>query len=313
MSNFAILRIKKHKNLAGVYHVARHHTRESICKTADPTRTHLNKSQGPKTARGVVDAIEDTIAKAQAKAPRKFRSDSPKCVEFMIGASPEWWKTATKEQRNGYLNRSAKWLRDKFGAEQVVGLWVHHDERSAHIHALCVPLAGGVLNAKHYVGGAKKLSEMQTEFAKVAEPFGLVRGIPRSRAKHVPVAEFWKALDAPAPKPSKADYAAAALGFKPKTVETQEMQNAALFATRAQNLTLRKNAGKVQATARKNEMDGIRLEAIENFAREGNNAVLEAIEARKKLQAQAEEIEALKAQVARLTPSTPSPGYTPTR
>lgn len=313
MSAFAILRIKKHKTLASVYHVARHHTRELPCKTADQTRTHLNKHQGPRTARGVVDAIEDTIAKAQAKAPRKFRSDSPKCVEFMIGASPEWWKTATKEQRNGYLNRSAKWLRDKFGAENVACLWVHHDEASPHIHAVVIPMANGVLNAKHYFGGKAKMADLQTEFAKVAEPFGLVRGIPRSRAKHVPVAEFWKALDAPAPKPSRADYAAAALGFKPKTIETQEMQNAALFATRAHNLTLRKNAGKVQATARKNEMDGIRLEAIENFAREGNGAVLEVIEARKKLQAQAEEIEALKAQVARLTPGTPSPGYTPTR
>ena len=174
-------------------------------------------------------------------------------------------------------------------------------------------MANGVLNAKHYFGGKAKMAELQTDFANVAAPFGLVRGIPKSEATHTPVSEWWAALNAPRPKPSKADYAAAALGFKPEPIKVMEMQNAALFATRAQNRDLRKRAGKVQATAHQNQLDGIRLEAVENFAREGNSAVLEAIEARKKLQAQAEEIAALKAQVARLTPGTPSPGYTPTR
>lgn len=311
MSNFAILRIKKHKSLASVYHVARHHTRQSVCKTADPTRTHLNKSQGPKTARGVVDAIEATIAKAQAKASRKFRSDSPKCVEFMITASPEWWKTASQQQRAGYLNRAAKWLRDKFGSENVVGLWAHFDEASPHIHAVVIPMANGVLNAKHYFGGKAKMAELQTEFANVAAPFGLVRGIPKSEATHTPVSEWWAALNAPRPKPSKADYAAAALGFKPEPIKVMEMQNAALDATLAKNASLRKNAGKVQAKAHQNQLDGIRLEAVENFAREGNSAVLDAIESRKKVQAQADEIAALKAQIARLTPGTPTLTTTP--
>lgn len=314
MSNFAILRIKKHKSLASVYHVARHHTRQSVCKTADPARSHLNKSIGPKTARGVVDAIEATIEKAQAKASRKFRSDSPKCVEFMITASPEWWKTATQQQRTGYLNRATKWLRDKFGPENVAGLWAHFDEASPHIHAFVIPMANGVLNAKHYFGGKAKMAELQTEFANVAAPFGLVRGIPKSEATHTPVSEWWAALNAPRPKPSKADYAAAAIGFKPEPIKVMEMQNAALDATIAKNASLRKNAGKVQAKARQNQLEGIRLEAIQNAvadAEKGNAAVMDAVNARKKVQEQANEIAALKAQIARLTPGTPTPTTTP--
>ena len=313
MSNrFAILRIKKHKNLGSVYHVARHHTRESVCKTADPARLHLNKSNGPATARGVVDAIQARIDDAQTRAKRKFRTDSVKCVEFMITASPDWWKTASPKARAGYLNDAAKWLRGKFGAINVIGLYAHQDEHSPHLHALCVPLAGDVLNAKHYLGGAKKLSELQTEFAeKVGKPYGLERGIKRSGAIHTPVAEFWAAMDAPAPTPSKADYAAAALGFKPEAIKVQETQNKTLQFARKQSAQLQRNAAKVQAQARKNELDGIRLEAVENFAREGNSAVLEAIEARKTMQAQAAEIERLRAENTRLrAPQTPTPTNT---
>ena len=85
MSNrFAILRIKKHKNLGSVYHVARHHTRESVCKTADPARLHLNKSNGPATARGVVDAIHARIDDAQTRAKRKFTSKPHVCGEVEL-------------------------------------------------------------------------------------------------------------------------------------------------------------------------------------------------------------------------------------
>ena len=67
----------------------------------------------------------------------------------------------------------------------------------------------------------------------------------------------------------------------------------------------------MQAQARKNELDGIRLEAVENFARQGNSAVLEAIEARKTMQVQAAEIERLRAENTRLrAPQTPAPTNT---
>lgn len=312
MSNFAILRIRKHKNLASVYHVAKHHTREQPCKTADATRSHLNKGIGASTARAAVDQIQAHIADAQTRAKRKFRTDAVKCIEYMITASPEWWKTATPKQRGDYLNGAVKWLKERHGAANVVAAWAHHDERTPHLHVLVVPLHGDILNAKHYAGGVKVLSAMQSDFfEKVGAPVGLARGIKKSPHKHRPVKEFWAAFDAPAPKPSKADYAAAALGFKPEPIKTMEMQNAALFATRDQNRNLRKNAAKVQATAHQNQLDGIRLEAVENFAREGNSAVLEVIEARKKMQAQADEIERLRAENTRLrAPQTPTPANT---
>ena len=58
----------KHKNLGSVYHVARHHTRESVCKTADPARLHLNKSNGPATARGGRGRHQARIDDAQTRA-----------------------------------------------------------------------------------------------------------------------------------------------------------------------------------------------------------------------------------------------------
>ena len=48
-----------------------------------------------------------------------------------------------------------------------------------------VPLKDGKLNAKHFTGGKKVLSQLQTDFAKdVGQRHGLERGIEGSQAKH---------------------------------------------------------------------------------------------------------------------------------
>ena len=105
-------------------------------------------------------------------------------------ASNEWWATATKEQKTGYLKRCRAWLEKKHGEGCVVAEWLHVDERSPHLHAIVVPLYEGKLNAKHFLGGKARMRALQDDFAKVCgEPFGLSRGVAGSNADHVPVAD----------------------------------------------------------------------------------------------------------------------------
>jgi len=220
MTSFAIIRTKKHKSIASIRNISKHHTRETPCKTADPTKTPKNLffgagSSGLEVGRKVRAVISD----AEKKHGKKFRSDSVKAIEYLMTASNEFWKTASKQDRAGYLKKCLQWLEEKHGAGCVVASWIHLDERSPHIHAVVVPLSNGVLNAKAFLGGRETCSNLQTDFyTHCGKPFGLLRGVMKSEAKHMKVADFWAAIDAPEPKPTKLEYAKAAMGVEVKTI-----------------------------------------------------------------------------------------------
>ena len=99
--SFAILRIQKHKTIAAIAGVARHHSREIDCPTADPKKSPNNLKLGlaasgsKEVGRGIKAIIDD----AQSKVKRKFRSDSVKAVEFMLTASPEFSQQQTKNKK----------------------------------------------------------------------------------------------------------------------------------------------------------------------------------------------------------------------
>ena len=232
MTNFAILRTKKYKSLQSISGVAKHHTREIPCKTADITKTPKNKFWGAgASSKEVRQKVKNIIAEAQEKAPRKFRDNNVKAIEYVLTASHEWWKTASREERNGYLKKCRSWLEEKHGRGCIAAEWLHMDERSPHLHAIVVPLFEGVLNAKHFLGGKKVCSELQTDFHKqCGEPFGLERGVIKSEAKHMRSVDWWAALDAPTPKPTKLDFAKAALGIDVPAVAIALQQAQALKA-----------------------------------------------------------------------------------
>ena len=240
MTNFAILRTKKYKSLQSISGVAKHHTREIPCKTADITKTPKNKFWGAgASSKEVRQKVKNIIAEAQEKAPRKFRDNNVKAIEYVLTASPEWWKTASRDDRNGYLKKCRSWLEDKHGRGCIAAEWLHLDERSPHLHALCVPLFEGVLNAKHFLGGKKVCSDLQTDFHKqCGEPYGLERGIMKSEAKHMRAVDWWAALDAPTPKPTRLDFAKAAAGVDVPavTVALQQAQALKAFQTAESNV-----------------------------------------------------------------------------
>ncbi|PSW23637.1 hypothetical protein C9J19_20630, partial [Photobacterium phosphoreum] len=53
------------------------------------------------------------------------------------------------------------------------------------------------LNCKHFLGGRKTLSDMQTNFHKHVSHFGLDRGVERSVAQHQTVKEFYSKIQNP--------------------------------------------------------------------------------------------------------------------
>lgn len=197
---YCILRAEKLTSFGSIIGSAKHTFREIPTPNADASRTHLNKTFGAQDAAAVRAAIE-------ARLPAKRRKDAVLAIEYLVTASPEWFRTAPTKQQNAYFGAAVRWLEARHGKENIVCVNMQLDETSPHLVAYVVPLTkDGRLSAKDFLGGRKVLSQMQTDFAeKIGKPVGLQRGVEGSKATHTTAKQYAAALQknptltAPAP------------------------------------------------------------------------------------------------------------------
>ncbi len=245
---FAILRTAKLTTKGSIAGSGKHCFREQDTPNADPARTPLNRSLvGPSTTAGLIEAINARLATVTHKADKPVLA-----IEYLIAMSPEAKIAKDPQAAEAYFRDAVSWLQDLYGKDNVVAAYAHHDETTPHLSAYVVPLVekGGKtrkrsvadgknpdgsqrrkiieqtvgaqvwLSAAHYVGSRKKLSDMQTSFAKrVGQPHGLKRGLEGSRAHHTSVRSFYRGLAAPV-----AAGAEAALGKFARAAELRRRQ-----------------------------------------------------------------------------------------
>lgn len=186
---FAIMRCKKLKAAGSVAAAFSHCFRERETFNADEKRTPLN-----------VHFAATSVAEAKQKLadllPAKRRKDAVLAVEYLMTASPDWWKNASSEQQDVFFKNSYAWLAQKYGADRIVVASVHRDETSPHLSAFVVPLTrDGRLSAKEFIGDRAQMSIDQTTYAEAVKELGLERGVRGSRAKHQTVKAFYAALE----------------------------------------------------------------------------------------------------------------------
>ncbi|RZI41503.1 hypothetical protein EGT07_18150 [Herbaspirillum sp. HC18] len=274
--NFCILRVKKLKTMGAVSGSAQHTFREIPTPNAEVSRTHLNVTIGARTSAAVCKSVTSRL-------PDKRRKDAVLCLEYLITASPEWWKTAPNKAQNDYIKAATQWLQDRHGKENVVCLNMQNDETSPHLVAYIVPRTpDGRLSAKEFVGGPAKLRKMQSDFAeKVGKPVGLQRGVEGSKAEHTTIKKFYAELNRkpellPPPKPPSPSMLDRLTG-KAKQAEDEhdeELRRHAAQVEQARNVALAgKRARDAQALAaakmraRMEEAEG-EHEAAEKLRRE---------------------------------------------
>jgi hypothetical protein len=180
---YAILRTAKLKSMGNIGGSLAHNYRTRDTPNAVPERLHLNTHD--------LSSADDVKAAIAARLPEKRRSDAVLCVEYFIGASPDYFDGSDPKGER-YFATAVEWLKELHGAENVVATTVHHDETSPHLVAYVVPLdQDGKLNAKSFLGGKAKLTAMQTDFAKAVKRHGLERGIEGSKAKHQSIRDYY--------------------------------------------------------------------------------------------------------------------------
>lgn len=203
---YAILRTEKYKTQKAISGLVGHHLRipGSKLDNVDLSRSHLNVVIGAHDRESFNKAVLGRIATCS----RKPRPDANRAVEMLLGASPEFFEGKSYEEQKAYLSDCLDFAKGFFGEANIVGAYMHFDEKTPHLSVMAVPIETSVrktkkmerevttLNASHYLGGQARMIQMQTDFAVFVQARGhdLLRGEPKAQTdrEHEPLGAYWK-------------------------------------------------------------------------------------------------------------------------
>lgn len=173
---YAILRIAKVKSLSAAHSICRHNSRKVEVITANPDI---------KNPRIIIPEVEENqqnyptytkFFKAKTSG-QTVRKDAVRALELVMSFSKDSIKDS---ELRDWTKSCIEFIKENFGGSLscLYDFKLHIDEMGApHCHALLICLDDkGKLNARYYINGAKKLSELQDKYAEKMKPFGLERG-----------------------------------------------------------------------------------------------------------------------------------------
>lgn len=149
------------------------------------TRLHNTTSQLPQSAwltpkghHAVTEWRADQLEVAKGLAKRK---DAVVAVELIIqvGNQTDWREMPTAEHPEGRpkrgmmqtmreLGKAAREAAEReFGAENIVGIDLHTDESSPHVHIVVTPIKDGKLQAKAWLDGPQKCAALRERIWEV--------------------------------------------------------------------------------------------------------------------------------------------------
>ena len=203
---YAILRVAKLKTMGNVSGHGSHVERQRQTLNADPEKVNLNQRLA-----GTHDPAADVKVRFDEMQiePRK---GAVVAIDVFITASPEHFKTNHPNDPNwkAFQAKAMDFLRQEYGAANVVHAVAHHDETSPHLHAIVTPIRSKTVKvgrkvkvertenrlcARDWLGGDRiTLSKLQSRFADHVKELGLSRGIEGSKAKHTEVSQFYSVM-----------------------------------------------------------------------------------------------------------------------
>ena len=193
---YAIIRTTKHKSTGSLKSRERHTFRTRPTPNADPAKFDQNRLLwgGQNYATKCAEKLE------AYKQTNHVRTDAVFAIEYLMTASPEFFESDLYLDRqktlDAWCEAQVDFLKKMHGEENILCMYLHLDEKTPHIEAFVLPIdKAGKLNCKSFLGGAKKMSELQSKYAKHNEQFGLKRGALGSNAEHQRVKQFYNAIN----------------------------------------------------------------------------------------------------------------------
>jgi hypothetical protein len=198
-ARFAIMRTAKLKSFVQITGAQKHNNRAQDTPNADPSRLDLNQQ-----LIGTPDLNADVRARI---GDATIRKNAVICVEQLLTASPDFFEKDpstshgyNQQQLDAWVKANLDYISHKWG-DNCVNAVLHLDETTPHIHLFIVPMdyskkATGSLNAAGLIGGHKyKMKKMQDEYAEAMKPFGLERGIQKTKANHEDIKRLYADIE----------------------------------------------------------------------------------------------------------------------
>lgn len=129
--------------------------------------------------------------KIRLRDTHKPRSNAVLGVEFILTASPSYFRPTNPRQRGQYeqirvvkfVESVFQWSKQEF-ANNLVSMTLHLHQSTPHVHALVIPILDRKLNCRALYSSRDRLTELQLSYAKALKPLGIERGQPEKDAKH---------------------------------------------------------------------------------------------------------------------------------
>lgn len=234
---FAILGIDKIKTLSQLIARCSHHLRTHAVPNANDALFHQNacafKGTGKELATEIWEKVEPLVK----------RKDAIRTIEVMLSISPEFFEKDANKSASILTKSAVQFLGETFGATNIAGIGLHRDEKTPHIWALITPIDGGVLRAAHWTDGPAKMQKLHTAWAKKLEPFGVKRGVQKSKANHIDLRTYYAAVNGDLSASSKLEREMkqrlfwAVRRISELEFENLELQKSLELATRAKSIT----------------------------------------------------------------------------
>lgn len=224
MAHHAVIRIEKHKTQSSINTVGRHNTRDYATAAPDNINTELTQYNETLVEFKGASLWESVTAEIAHRVKGIVRPDSVRMIEVVLTSDREFFmptfKTTPQDttgqfdklKLNAWKSASMQYIRDTFGAENVMSAVLHVDERTPHLHVCVVPITSdGKLRAKDWTGGKQKMRALHTGYTDAVKFLGLERGREYSVAKHTELKDYYAAVkestgrmpQIPGPRPEK--------------------------------------------------------------------------------------------------------------
>lgn len=187
---YGIVNVKKIAKVHDVGGIQIHVNREKQSRTNPDIKTeNTANNYALKNTDNFVFAVEKNIAE---RVKRKLRPDAVRAVGLLFSASGDFFQNCDLKKEKDYFKDCLSWAEKYFGAENIISAVVHKDEKTPHMHVMLTPITkDNRLSARDWLGGPKKLIELQDDFFEsVSKKWGLERGDKDKKAKHLNEVEF---------------------------------------------------------------------------------------------------------------------------
>jgi len=204
MKNYAVLHVSKGKGSSTG--LQKHIDRDTMPRNADKDKGYLNEINTiRKDFKGLSLGERADMIIQESGVSRKIQKDAVKYCPIILSGSHERMKQMEHNlggELKSWADDNYKFIADKYGEKNIISFALHRDELTPHIHCVVVPLLEDTdkkgnkrtrLTARDMFG-PEQLKNLQNDYAKAMNKYGLERGEENSKAEHQTVSQFYKLL-----------------------------------------------------------------------------------------------------------------------